>query len=180
MLWLFVHLYHKICDWWQGYKAELATEFYYQVHDLLENEKVLELDNYAQHHSYTRLQHSLDVAFISFSIASFLGWDARSTARGGLLHDFYLYDWRDDEYVSQGKNHAMHHPVVALENARKITVLNKKEENIIRRHMWLITLVPPRYKEGFIVTIVDKFCAMREFFVGVLNPDHPLRSVFAA
>jgi uncharacterized protein len=45
------------------------------------------------------------------------------------------------------------------------------EENIIRRHMWIITLVPPRYKEGYVVTFVDKFCAAKEFLTGLLG--HP-------
>jgi len=35
--------------------------------------------------------------------------------------------------------------------------------------MWLITLVPPRYKEGYIVTFVDKYCAVREAIIGQRN-----------
>lgn len=157
------------------FKSELVTEFYSHIDNLLENEQVRELDNYIQHYCYTRLKHSLDVAYYSFFITRLLGWDSRSTARAGLLHDLFLYDWRDDSYT--GKRHAINHPRVALENARAVCELNRIEENIIRRHMWLITLIPPRYKEGFVVTFVDKFCAAREFLVGVLGKPE-IRNVY--
>lgn len=150
---------------YREFKAKAVAEFYLHINDLLEHDSVQQLDNYIQHYCYSRLKHSMDVAYCSFFIAKALGWDARSTARGGLLHDLFLYDWRSGEY--EGKNHAANHPKIALENARRITSLNILEEDIIRKHMWLITLTPPRYKEGFIVTFVDKYCATREFFIGL-------------
>ena len=30
--------------------------------------------------------------------------------------------------------------------------------------MWPMTIVPPSYLESFIVTLVDKYCATRDFF----------------
>lgn len=149
------------------FRSEAVTEFYSHIDSLLENEQVQKLDNYIQHYCYTRLKHSLDVAYYSFMITRFFGWDSRSTARAGLLHDLFLYDWRDESYT--GKHHATRHPVIALENARQICDLNKVEEDIIRKHMWLITPIPPRYKEGFVVTFVDKFCATREFFISIFS-----------
>lgn len=47
-------------------------------------------------------------------------------------------------------------------NARKITKLNRVEEDIIIKHMWGATLAPPRYKESFVVTMVDKYWAIKE------------------
>jgi len=152
--------YHK-------FKTKAVAEFYLHINDLLEYDEVQQLDNYIQHYCFSRLKHSLDVAYCSFLIAKILGWDARSTARGALLHDLFHYDWRDEDY--DGKNHAMNHPKIAVENAKQITDLNRIEEDIIRKHMWLVTLTPPRYKEGFIVTFVDKYCATREFFFGVIS-----------
>ena len=49
-----------------------------------------------------------------------------------------------------------------MRNARKITDLNAKEEDIIVKHMWGATLAPPRYKESFVVTMVDKYWAVKE------------------
>ena len=51
---------------------------------------------------------------------------------------------------------------LAVRNARKVTKLNKVEEDIILKHMWGATVAPPRYKEGYIVTIVDKYWAIKE------------------
>ena len=56
-----------------------------------------------------------------------------STARGGLLHDFFYYDWRVTKF---NKSHAWVHPRIAVRNARKLVNLNKKEEDIILKHMW--------------------------------------------
>ena len=149
----------------RAYRSEAVTEFYSHISVLLENDMVRQLDNYIQHYCYSRLQHSLDVAYYSFCIARFMGWDARSTARAGLLHDLFLYDRHDAAY--EGKNHLTQHPLIALENARTICELNSVEEDIIKKHMWLLTATPPRYKEGFIVTFVDKYCAMRELLTSL-------------
>ena len=142
------------------FRATGAEEFFSHIESLLENEQVRKLDDFVQHYSCTRLRHSLDVAYMSFSIARFLGWDSRSVARAGLLHDLFLYDRHAADYT--GKRHLRGHPAIALENARRVCSLNAVEEDIIRKHMWLVTLMPPRYKEAYIVTFVDKYCALRE------------------
>ncbi len=149
------------------FKAAALEDFYGQVQPLLELKQVQELAEYIQHRCHSRLSHSLDVAWFSYFIARLLRWDSASAARGGLLHDLFFYD-RDDG-TGAPRRHLRRHPRVALENARQICALNKKEANIIRRHMWLVTLVPPRYKEGYIVTFVDKYCALREALIGARN-----------
>ncbi|MEE1504614.1 MAG: hypothetical protein UGF89_10270, partial [Acutalibacteraceae bacterium] len=40
--------------------------------------------------------------------------------------------------------------------------LNKKEEDIIKKHMWPLTVIPPKYLESFVVTSMDKYCATIE------------------
>ena len=55
------------------------------------------------------------------------------------------------------------HPRVAVRNAEKITTLTAKEKDIIIKHMWGATLIPPKYPEGFIVTAVDKISAVDEY-----------------
>ena len=165
---------------YRRFKSDAVSEFYLHIAPLLESEQVQSLGNYIQHKCYSRLNHSLDVAYYSFLIAKLLRCDAGSTARGALLHDLYLY--KRGECKEESKGHMRNHPQIALENARKISDLNEIEEDIIRKHMWLITLTPPRYKEGFIVTFVDKFCALREGIISLRNrsweraalqPKHP-------
>ena len=88
--------------------------------------------------------------------------NARSTARAGLLHDLFYYDWRDTKF-DEG-THAFVHPRIACENAEKLTPLTDLERDIIVKHMWLATIAPPRYKESYVVTFVDKYCACAEVF----------------
>ena len=87
--------------------------------------------------------------------------DYKSAARAALLHDLFFYDCEDK--ISRPKNHIKNHPKIALENANKLFNLNKKEQDIILKHMWPLTFSPPKYLESFIVTIVDKYCAFKEW-----------------
>jgi len=145
---------------WILRKSELVTEFYSYIEELLQHDMVMELDNYIHHYCFTRLKHSLDVAYFSFFVAKLLHWDCRSVARAGLLHDLFHYIRKEENFGNS--SHTKVHPALALENAKNICDLNKVEEDIILKHMWLATPVPPRYKEGYIVTFVDKFCAVTE------------------
>lgn len=132
------------------------------IADLLEQPAVKKLAHYTQHHHSDRLQHSLSVSYDSYRIAKKLHLDYRSTARAGLLHDLFYYDWRTTKF--ELGTHAFIHPRVALRNAEKITPLNKKEKDIILKHMFGATLALPKYPESLIVSMVDNFEAEQEFF----------------
>lgn len=151
----------------RSFRLDAAKEFYMNIDALLENELVKQLDEFIQHRCFTRLQHSLDVAYYSFFLSKIFGWDSKSVARAGLLHDLFLYDRKSVDYKI--KRHWRRHPMVALTNAREVCELNEIEEDIIKKHMWLATLRPPRYKESYVVTFVDKYCAIREFAIGVFS-----------
>jgi uncharacterized protein len=36
------------------------------------------------------------------------------------------------------------------------------EEDIIGKHMWPLTVTPPRYREAYLVSLADKLCALAE------------------
>lgn len=152
--------------WLDSNSEELAIEFRNCVEDLLQDEMVQKLDDFIQHFSTTRLQHSINVAYHSYLICKFLGLDYRSAARAGILHDLFLYDWRV-ERQPEGR-HAFAHPKVALRNARKIAKLNPIEEDGIVKHMWPVTLALPKYLESYIITFVDKYCAYGETMEGLI------------
>ena len=61
------------------------------------------------------------------------------------------------------------HPRIAVKNAEKITELSELERDIIIKHMWGATITPPKYKESYIVTMVDKYCAIREAAVPLVD-----------
>ena len=137
---------------------------FYRVLGALERDPhVCLLKNYRQHKGNTTFRHCRSVAEYSFRLAQRLGWriDEAALARGAMLHDYHLYT-RKERHVNVLK-HAFAHPEQACSNAAAVFSLSGKEKNIIRSHMWPLTLFsPPRSKEAFLVTLADKYCALRE------------------
>ena len=88
--------------------------------------------------------------------------DRRAMIRGALLHDFFLYDWHDKEHISIFKLHGFYHPGIALKNAEREFELSSIERDVIKKHMWPLTIVPPSCREAWIVTMADKYCSLME------------------
>ena len=127
---------------------------------------------FMQHGDTSVLLHCVAVAFYSAWIldALHLRYDLRALVRGALLHDFFLYDWHKHKRAPGEKMHAFSHPVAALENARMCVDLTDKEANIILRHMFPVTPVPPATREGLAVCLTDKVCALYEGFAHQAYP----------
>jgi len=132
------------------------------IHDLIKHQMVKSMKNYIQHSDIDCLEHSLYVSYSSYLVCKRLGLDYRSAARGGLLHDFFLYDWHMEKPY-RGL-HGLRHPHIALQNANRYFHLNELEQDVIRKHMWPLTITPPKYKETCIVLTIDKYCAFMESF----------------
>lgn len=134
------------------------------VADILEHPEFLRTREFTHHKGVTIYQHACAVSYLSYAICKKLNLDHRSAARGGLLHDFFLYDWRDHDVpdLPREKFHGFAHPKIALQNAERHFQLNDVERDCILRHMWPLTLVPPGTRESFIVSMVDKWVASRE------------------
>lgn len=145
-------------------RKPFEAEYYETVRDILEHEEFRKLKDYF-HHNSSIYHHVHDVAYLSYRISKFLRLDYRSAARGALLHDFFLYDWRNHDVpdLPREKFHGLEHPKIAVANAKKYFSLNDIEEDIIRKHMWPLTLVPPKYKESYIVSFADKYLSSKEF-----------------
>ena len=137
-------------------------EYYDYVKDLLESEVVQSMKQY-HHHGHTSLfQHSVNVSYYNFLLCKKWGLNARAGARGALLHDLFLYDWHEHVREPGQQLHGWTHPHTALENARKYFSPTPLEEDIIVKHMFPLTPIPPKYKEAFCVTLTDKFCGAWE------------------
>lgn len=136
------------------------------IGDLFVKDDVQQMKDIKHHLNLSCLDHSLFVSYVSYRICRFLNLDYRSAARGGLLHDLFLYDWREKE--SHEGWHGTSHPEVALKNAEQLCSdadledLNNVEKDMISKHMWPLTKKMPSYKESMIICIVDKICAMAE------------------
>ena len=117
-----------------------------------------------QHHDDTRLNHSLKVSYYSYKIAKALKLDYEDVARGGLLHDFYLDQIREQKTIKDKVLlYTSKHPNDALDNAKKHFDITEKEQDIIRTHMFPVDVKVPKYAESWIVSIVDKGVSIKEF-----------------
>ena len=141
-------------------KESLWFEYLETVEGLIDHETVKAMKQYRHHYFVNCYEHSVFVSYIAFRVARQLGLDEEAAARGGLLHDLYLYDSEDPSQY-EGLN-ALYHPPLALENAEKVTELTDKERNIILSHMWPVAKKRPRSKEAVVVCMADKYCAVLE------------------
>ena len=137
-------------------------EFINIIGDLIEHPTVKQMKDFKQHYETSCFDHCLIASYYCYKICKKLKLDYISCSRAAMLHDLFLYDWRKRENGRKGL-HAFTHPKTAYENASRLFNLNDKEADIILKHMWPLTLSPPKYLESFIVTLVDKYCAFKEW-----------------
>jgi len=118
------------------------SEFMSIAKPLIDHPDVQRLAAFRHHHYKTRLDHSVEVAWHSFLISKKLSLDCNAIVGGALLHDLFFYDW-----LREGPRlHGFHHPRISLKNAREVTVLSEKEEDV--------------------VCFVDTYCTMRDYVTG--------------
>ena len=134
-------------------KIKKQVEFDNIIRDILKNEEVISL-RYEYHHGISRLDHSLNVAHLTYNLCKLFKIKTyNDTTRAALLHDFY----HSSEESSFTK-----HPYTALKNAKREFNINKMQEDIIYNHMFPATLRIPKYKETWVVTCADKIVALKE------------------
>ena len=139
------------------------NEYLNTVYDLMRDPAVQSMRWLPQHRAgVSCYDHCVLVSFSSWRVCRALGFNHRAAARGGLLHDFYLYNWRDRS-SHPGVRHAWEHPDIALNNARARFAVTDTEADIIRSHMFPLTLTKPHHTpEAVVVGMMDKLCALAE------------------
>lgn len=149
---------------------KLLKEILIQVVD---NSSFNESKKYIQHGNTSIYRHSIMVARKSCQIASKFNIKVsyNEMVRGALLHDYFLYDWHDKEHKHR-RPHGFFHPSAALKNAMRDFVLTDIEKDIIKKHMFPLTPVPPVYAESLIVCIADKICSAGETLIKDRNNQH--------
>ncbi|MDC7218358.1 MAG: hypothetical protein PQJ59_00350 [Spirochaetales bacterium] len=142
-------------------------ELYLILEDIWRQEDFQRLAH-INHHGNSVLEHSFKVTCLAWTLSKRWGWDRKSVARGAILHDFFLYDWKvkgssgPRRSYEIWKMHGFTHPGQALRNSEDRFELNKRERDIIARHMFPLTPLPPRYRESWLVNICDKLVALGE------------------
>lgn len=148
---------------------KLAKELFTRGSDILLDPKAQQMKNFTQHGKTSVFEHCVSVAKFSLLMAHYLEKTLRikvdrdSLVRAALLHDYFLYDWHD-KTVPGHNIHGFTHPRTACRNADRDFGLNNIEKDIISKHMFPLTIVPPRYRESVLVTLADKWCALCETF----------------
>lgn len=148
----------------------IKREFYSNLRRIENYKEICKLQSlYFQHGKTTVLKHCRNVAYYSLLLAKKLdekfniSLNYNNLIMGAFLHDLFLYDWHEKD-----KSHRLHgytHPLTASINAKRMCHINEDVEEIIKKHMWPLTLRKiPLSKEAFIVCLVDKILALRETF----------------
>ena len=154
-----------------------STRYYDCISDIILCPELDRLKGITHHICTTRFQHSLNVSYYSYVVCRKLRLDARAAARAGLLHDLFFYD-RKHYNASRSKDQPSHssmHAAVALRNACSVTSISELERDIIAKHMWPVTRPLPKYPETYVITVIDKYCALLEFCVPQIKKVSPAR-----
>ncbi|MCR5748276.1 MAG: HD domain-containing protein [Lachnospiraceae bacterium] len=123
--------------------------------------RVRQMRNFIQHGRRNTYDHCLSVAYTAFLLNRrlHLNADEEQLVRAALLHDYYLYDW----HYKGDKLHGYHHPTIASDNAARDFNLSNTELEMIKSHMWPLTLFHfPTSKGGWLISIADKICSCEE------------------
>lgn len=144
----------------------IDEEYIEIIKPIITNKEFIKRKLYHHHENRSVYGHSLMVSLKSYHVAKKLGLDYKAAAIGGLLHDFYYKDWQtEEERKPLLESHGFVHPKEALENSKKIfpNLIDKKTANIIKRHMFPLTFIPPFYYESWLICFIDKYCSLEVF-----------------
>lgn len=120
----------------------------------------------AHHRVTTVADHSLNVAMASVSMGRVLErmhvrMDMQDLVLGALCHDLGILG-RYQKFANSRQCCSGHPKESAAIASTMIDGYDARIDNIIRCHMFPLTPVPPTCREGVIVTLADKYCAVCE------------------
>jgi len=141
---------------------EKEDKFYTILKDITRNSRFSMCKEFTQHGDTSVWEHCVQVAHTAYALAHKFNIEVSESEliRGALLHDYFLYDWHENNLPN--KIHGFTHPRKACKEALKDFELSKREQDMILHHMFPLTPMPPRYREGFLLCLADKMCATNE------------------
>ena len=141
-------------------KRELEEIYQAFLHD----EKILRMKEISMHRGSNCYIHSFKVAQVAVKRAlRHHKGDLKTILLGSILHDYYLYDWRNDH--SKKDHHLSAHPYIAAENAARDFGIHEPIKRVIESHMWPVNFSEfPTSKEARIISLADKHIYVKEIF----------------
>ena len=131
------------------------VEFNNIISDILKNKEFIDL-KYEIHHGISRLDHSLNVARLTYKMCKRLHVkNYEEITRAALLHDFFRTEDVPEKCF-------LNHPLKAVENSKKNFEISDFQENIIAAHMFPVTKTIPKHVGSWIVSGADKAVAIYE------------------
>lgn len=142
-------------------------EYYDIVKEIITHPEFQKRKEYLHHEKESVFDHCLEVSYFSFLYCKKHKLDHVSAAIGGLLHDFYPKPWQGVKVERKPllKKHGFVHAREAYENCLIFfpQYMNPKIKNIIIRHMFPLNIKPPKYKEAWVITMIDKKVSLKIF-----------------
>lgn len=132
-------------------------EFYHLIQPIL-NHKEFQKLKMIKHHGISRFDHCMRVSYYTYLVTKGFGLNYQEATVAALLHDFFT----DEVSSENGLSRLRKHPFYALENAKMYFSLSSLQEDIILRHMFPVTLTPPKYLESWLVDFIDDLAAIYE------------------
>ncbi len=120
------------------------------------------MKSYRHHIKGNLYDHSVKVAYLCYwhHKTHRMSIDLAEFVRGALLHDYYLYDRQDG---NRYRFHWFLHPRRALANAKRhYPGLTDAQKDMIGRHMFPVTPLPPRTRCGWLISYYDKVAALSD------------------
>ena len=132
---------------------------------------------YVQHGNTSVLLHSIAVAYYSYYLSWYfhLNFRERELVRGALLHDYFF---TTGTIPAKGIPFMPSPTLEMLCQRAKGIWASRIEREVIKKHMFPLTPVPPLCREGLMVCLVDKGCSLYETFKQ--NPYPMLRKKFCS
>jgi len=131
---------------------------------LLKDEKIRKMKEISMHRGSNCFIHSFKVAKLAIkrALRHKIG-DLYIILVGSILHDYYLYDWRNER--DKMKQHLASHPYIAARNALRDFHISEKIKKVIETHMWPVNFRDfPKSKEARIIANADKAIYIKEMF----------------
>ena len=126
-----------------------------------------------KHHRKTNIGvHSIHVACLSVYLYDRytrkpLEEDRRMLAEACLCHDLGIVEIKKEKAGLKRMFMAYTHPICSAKIAKQLLPqISEKESNIIKNHMFPLSLGLPKSKLAWILILVDKFCAFTETLFG--------------